>query len=252
MSRWIAWITSIGRRGRLPSLRGRAGRPAGRIAERVAARTAALRRHRAVPRSGASIAAVALGVALLVALSGGWGGQREPVRGADTAHTSAAALRNLLRGDDPGPLDDIPHAAAQVRRAPKVEEPVDVELQREPVPLSIAVPELDPGMRAAASISFYYCTTREDVAASGDGGGFCGKMRNGQTPFPGAAACDVAYLGQRFRIEGDPTERTYVCADTGSAVSGQHRDIWFFYAADGWAWAQQTGGRVVIEILPPA
>ena len=64
------------------------------------------------------------------------------------------------------------------------------------------------------------------------------------------AACDVAYLGQRFVIEGDPSGRTYVCADTGSAVHGLHRDIWFMSNREGWTWQQSVGEQAVIRILP--
>jgi hypothetical protein len=75
-------------------------------------------------------------------------------------------------------------------------------------------------------------------------------MRNGDVVHPGAAACDVAYLGQRFIIEGDPTGRTYVCADTGGGVHRQHRDIWFLSNSEGWAWQAAVGRTAVIEILP--
>ena len=67
---------------------------------------------------------------------------------------------------------------------------------------------------------------------------------------PGMAACDVAYLGQRFQIEGDPTGRTYLCADTGSAVHGLHRDIWFMSNRDGWHWQQSVGRHAFIRVLP--
>ena len=66
----------------------------------------------------------------------------------------------------------------------------------------------------------------------------------------GAAACDVAYLGQQFRIEGDPLGRVYKCADTGSAVHGLHRDIWFHSSSEGWNWQRSVGQAATIEILP--
>ena len=59
-----------------------------------------------------------------------------------------------------------------------------------------------------------------------------------------------ANLGQRFRILGDPLDRTYTCADTGSAVHGNHRDIWFDNSDDGLNWVRQVGESGRIEILP--
>ncbi len=111
-----------------------------------------------------------------------------------------------------------------------------------------AVGGMAPGDRATATVSFYYCRT--GGGASGDGGGFCGRMRDGSVVYSGAAACDVAYLGQHFKIVGDPTGREYRCADTGSAVHGLHRDIWFNSSAEGWAWLRSVGSSATIEIVP--
>ena len=99
------------------------------------------------------------------------------------------------------------------------------------------------------SVSFYYCA-HSPGTPRGDGGGFCGLMRDGSVVFPGAAACHIDYLGQVFRIEDDPTARIYRCADTGSAIAGLHRDIWFEWSAEGWAWQQGVGPVAVIEVLP--
>lgn len=112
---------------------------------------------------------------------------------------------------------------------------------------STATPELGPGDRVVATVSFYYCT--EDAGPAGDGGAWCGIMRDGTVVYPGAAACDYEYLGQQFRIEGDPTGRVYTCNDTGSAVHGLHRDIWFRTNAEGWSWQRDVGRQVVIEIV---
>ena len=112
---------------------------------------------------------------------------------------------------------------------------------------STATPELGPGDRVVATVSFYYCT--EDAGPVGDGGAWCGIMRDGTSVYPGAAACDYDYLGQQFRIEGDPTGRIYTCNDTGSAVHGLHRDIWFRTNAEGWSWQRDVGRQVVIEIV---
>ena len=109
--------------------------------------------------------------------------------------------------------------------------------------------ELAGGPQVAATVSFYYCQ-HEPGVSPGDGGGFCGAMRDGTVVRSGAAACDVAYLGQQFRIVGDPTGRVYQCNDTGSAVNGMHRDIWFNTSTEGWAWLEQVGRNVTLQVLP--
>lgn len=109
-------------------------------------------------------------------------------------------------------------------------------------------PPLAVGSVIEATISFYYCELG-DTESGGDGGGFCGPMRDGTVVYEGAAACALTYLGQQFRIVGDPTERIYTCNDTGSAVHGLHRDIFFHHAEDGWPWLQQVGTLVVLEIV---
>ncbi|TAJ21380.1 MAG: hypothetical protein EPO65_01625 [Dehalococcoidia bacterium] len=114
----------------------------------------------------------------------------------------------------------------------------------------VAAPPLRAGDRIGATVSFYYCEAGTNPRAYGDGGGFCGHMRDGSIVRPGAAACDVAYLGQRFRIEGDPDQREYVCNDTGNLVHGLHRDIWFNVADDGADWILKVGRVAVIQVLP--
>ncbi len=100
------------------------------------------------------------------------------------------------------------------------------------------------------SITYYYCVPGTDPRSLGDGGGYCGATASGQQVFDGAAACKPGLLGQRFRIEGDPTQRTYVCADTGGSVLQDHRDIWFMSSDEGYAWWAALGDRAFIEILP--
>ncbi len=113
-------------------------------------------------------------------------------------------------------------------------------------------PSLGRGDRVIAPITFYYCDRATPDSPIGDGGTFCGHMRDGDIVYSGAAACDYAYLGQRFRIVGDPTGRAYTCADTGSAVHGLHRDIWFRTSDEGVVWQLFIGRRAEIEILPGA
>ncbi len=122
--------------------------------------------------------------------------------------------------------------------------------QASTVPAASSMEALEAGDRITVPVTFYYCEDTTGGARSGDGGGFCGAMRNGVVAHPGAAACDAAYLGQRFIIEGDPTERTYVCADTGGGIHSQHRDIWFLSSSEGWAWQAVVGRSAVIQILP--
>jgi hypothetical protein len=111
-------------------------------------------------------------------------------------------------------------------------------------------PPLAVGDRVTVTVSFYYCRAGDDGLHPGDGGGFCGHMRNGDIVYSGAAACAYGYLGQRFRIQGDPLRRVYTCADTGNAVLGLHRDIWFYDSDDGWDWQMDIGQVAVIEIVP--
>lgn len=99
------------------------------------------------------------------------------------------------------------------------------------------------------SISYYYCKQGTISVSIGDGGGWCGAMANGEVVHQGAAACDRSRLGERFRIVGDPLGLTFECKDTGSAVHGHHRDIWFNLSDDGYRWIVEVGYRATIEIL---
>ena len=103
--------------------------------------------------------------------------------------------------------------------------------------------------RVETSISYYYCTQGTISVSIGDGGGWCGAMANGEVVHQGAAACDRSRLGERFRIVGDPLGLTFECKDTGSAVHGHHRDIWFDLSDDGYRWIVEVGYRATIEIL---
>lgn len=100
-----------------------------------------------------------------------------------------------------------------------------------------------------AAIMFYYCAPGARSGLVGDGGGFCGFMANGQRVHAGAASCAAAYLGQRFLIAGDPLSRIYTCEDTGSAVTRDHRDIWFADADEGGEWWRQVGRTAEILVL---
>ncbi|MCC6236904.1 MAG: hypothetical protein IT299_04935 [Dehalococcoidia bacterium] len=108
-----------------------------------------------------------------------------------------------------------------------------------------AVARMVPGERSAAYLTFYYCSG----AFVGDGGGFCGSAADGTPVQMGVAACDRAHHGQRFRVVGDPTGLVFRCADTGSGVAGQHRDIWFPTPDEAAAWFAHVGHSVMIQVL---
>lgn len=230
-------------------------------------------------RHGLVVAGVCLGIAVVTGLSGYFftdhpGATRSmaaaPPR--DGASTSTAVLERWVKTPPALRIGDIvpggqggaavalvaPGAVGNVALASRRAQPVVVpapdstrtEFVQRVSGVSAIVPKLATGDRPVVTLSFYYCEEAPGDYTQGDGGGFCGKVRDGSMVRSGVAACDVAYLGQRFRIEGDPTGRSYVCADTGSAVHGLHRDIWFLDNRDGWSWQRQTGTVVVIEILP--
>lgn len=173
----------------------------------------------------------------------------EAVGGATSAAAAMlpaapAELRSLfVRTERAEPTPAVVAANTQPFEASRAEA-ASTKVARVPAPV------LRAGDRISVTLSFYYCETGRNPAVVGDGGGFCGAMRDGSIVRPGAAACDIAYLGQRFRIEGDPEQRGYVCHDTGNLVHGLHRDIWFNVADDGADWVLKMGRLAVIEILP--
>ncbi len=78
---------------------------------------------------------------------------------------------------------------------------------------------------------------------------FCGAMRNGEIVYEGAVACGGYFaMGQKIRIENDPTFRTYVCADTG--YGGWYWvDIFFSDGSEGNAFISLVGSYVVVELV---
>lgn len=157
-----------------------------------------------------------------------------------------------VRGENGREAHVVIEARAEAARAAATRaEAARAAVRSQPVELSVSPPpSVGAGAFIDATLSYYYCAAGPSGRRVGDGGGFCGTMRNGQRVHSGAAACAAQYLGQRFRITGDPTGRTYTCADTGSAVHGQHRDVWFDTADAGRAWLHAVGQRAVIEIVP--
>lgn len=199
----------------------------------------------ALAASGGFAVALAIGIAAFAL------GVRPPeaIGGATSAAasmlpTSAGELRSLfVRTERVEATPTIVPATDQAFEASRAAA-ASTQVER------VSAPPLRAGDRISVSLSYYYCEAGTNAAVVGDGGGFCGAMRDGTVVRPGAAACDYAYLGQRFRIEGDPEQREYVCSDTGNLVGGLHRDIWFNVADDGADWVLKVGRFAVIEVLP--
>lgn len=132
-----------------------------------------------------------------------------------------------------------------VSSALRVEPPRGAGLVPGPLYSTAQVAGMVPGDRAPATVTFYYCSG----AAVGDGGGFCGHAADGTPVQIGVAACDRSYLGQKFRVVGDPSGIVFRCADTGGGVFGQMRDMWFPTAGDAAGWLAGVGHNVTVEVL---
>lgn len=209
-------------------------------------------------------AAVAASAGLAISVAVGVGafvlGVRPPEAVGGATHAAAAMLPSppaelqalFVRTERTAEPAETPAPALAVSTQPfEASRVVEPPPASPPAPAAATAPALRSGERiSGVTLSYYYCRVGENPAVVGDGGGFCGAMRDGSIVRPGAAACDVAYLGQRFRIEGDPDQREYVCSDTGNLVHGLHRDIWFNVADNGADWLLKVGRVAVIEILP--
>lgn len=226
----------------------------------------------AVVRRGLEVGAVALALVVLGATLALSGHESEPdiplaFLADRIAEDIAAAPRDSVAslGVDLAGAEGEYHAVRQPL-APGVHEVarlLSIEVPATPTPVAratraaapsapvapyvppVALASLRPGEQVQASISFYYCE-RSNV---GDGGGFCGHTADGTPVQLGVAACSRQYLGQVFRVVGDPSGMVFRCADTGSAVVGQHRDIWFPTAGAAGQWMAHVGYSAVIEIL---
>lgn len=120
-----------------------------------------------------------------------------------------------------------------------------------PDPVRAAPAEVvKPARVLQAPITYYYCTQTSGGGA-GDGGGFCGHMRNGEIVHRGASSCSSGNFGQRFRVVGDPNGLVYTCKDTGGGVSAEHRDIWFASSDEAFAWWNTVApsGYATIEVI---
>ncbi len=165
-------------------------------------------------------------------------------RARDNAPPFTEPMRGLSRPPTRAELSAQLVARARARdNAPPIVEPgyvIEASV--------IQTPFLGPGDIVEATVSFYYCTP-DGAEKLGDGGGFCGVMRDGSVVYDGAAACAWAYLGQRFVILDDPSGQVYTCADTGSAVHGLHRDVWVESAKSGWSWQLIVGQTSLLRIV---
>lgn len=139
------------------------------------------------------------------------------------------------------PAEDVHTVASALR----VELPRNAAAASGPLYSTAAVAKMVPGERAAATVTFYYCSG----PAVGDGGGFCGHAADGTPVQPGVASCDRRFMGQKFRVVNDPTGMVFRCADTGGGVFGQMRDIWFPTAAEAGVWMAAVGHHVTVEVL---
>jgi hypothetical protein len=101
---------------------------------------------------------------------------------------------------------------------------------------------IQKGPVSGVNITFYDCTN----------GGFCGSMYGGEPVYEGAAACSWDLpLDTAFYIEGDPTQRIYVCKDRG-LLQNTWVDIFWNNPADGYNWQSYVGriGTINIVYLP--
>lgn len=107
------------------------------------------------------------------------------------------------------------------------------------------------GLRSLGTgrISVYYCEGGPQTGRWGDGGGWCGHFASGKRVYEGGAACAREYRGQRFKIAGDPLDRTYVCEDTGGAVHGNTRDIFFWNSDDAQRWTRVVGTHAEVFVV---
>lgn len=94
------------------------------------------------------------------------------------------------------------------------------------------------GSGTPAVVTFYNC--------EGQGGGYCGRTASGTQVGPGQAACDRSRLSSRFELAG----QTYTCTDTGSAVNGNHVDIWFRTYEEGRAFLASLPRNPTVKWLP--
>lgn len=122
---------------------------------------------------------------------------------------------------EPGPADAGP--AADQAPAPEPAQPQRAEAG--------GVAESTEGI--SVYVTFYSCPP------------YCNHPAGPLPLAEGQAACDPAYMGRRFLLNG----AEYICNDTGSAVWGNHVDIFFWDEADGWAYLARYGTTGILRWL---
>lgn len=144
----------------------------------------------------------------------------------------------VLRGVDPTPVPTV--------SVPEI-------FSREPVRITPTAPQApgsSPGTPLVTergpihnvNITFYDCAND----------GFCEHMYGGEWVYEGAAACSWNLpIGAAFYVEGDPTQRIYVCKDRG-LLANTWVDIFWYYPSDGYEWQSHVGrlGTIHVVYLP--
>ena len=156
---------------------------------------------------------------------------------AEYLHTVGTRVALPYLNDAVGTKNDIERYTAAIAENARV-----ARLKQAQAVTSTASWERPPvagGTRLSSTVTFYACV----------GNGFCGHMATGENPFPGAAACSTNLpFGTRFTLANDPASRVFTCLDRG-ALAPTWVDIWFYDAADGWAWQALVGTHSEIIVL---
>ena len=98
-----------------------------------------------------------------------------------------------------------------------------------PAPIPDTIPPTE-SPKMPMYVTFYSCPP------------YCGDP-SGPLPLgEGQAACDWAYMGRRFTLNG----HEWICNDTGGLVHGNHVDLFFWDANNGWAYLAQYGTEGIL------
>ena len=187
-----------------------------------------------------------VGVVGVATIDGGNDGQPDSVRAVPPGPD--AFLRALRGGVVLGP--PIPAeggaAANESPRLPESSPLSNVGASQPDVARNADTPVPTEGTIEDVALTFFVCVG----APAGFDDGYCGRMANGQSVHNGAAACGYRFqLGDRFRIVGDSSARTYACEDRGLGAD-LWIDVWFYDYASGRAWRNQLPKYVTVEVLP--
>ncbi len=141
-------------------------------------------------------------------------------------------LQDVFLGRVEGAVDATPTAAPTPTPVPLAPSATPEATRRATVAEKAPVPLEPPQDRGVEVwVTFYAC--------EGPHGGYCAHPAGGLPLGEGQAACDRRYLGQQFLLNGG----TWLCNDLGSAVRGDHVDLFFEREVDGWAYIRRYGDR---------